>query len=70
VPAERQEKLAALLALCDVLERKLKRDRIAGVARREAAAYGGHTMLQMIADDRHRELLESVRDAFDWSQPA
>jgi hypothetical protein len=70
VPAERREKLAALLALCDLLERKLKTDRIAGVARREADAYGGRSMLQMIADDRHRELLESVRDAFDWSQPA
>jgi hypothetical protein len=70
VPAERQEKLAAVLALCDLLERKLKVDRIPGVARREADAYGGRSMLQMIAADRHRELLASVRDTFDWSQPA
>ena len=70
VPAERQEKLAALLALADLLERKLKAGRIPGVARRPADAYGGRTMLQMIEEDRHDSLLASVRASFDWSQTA
>jgi hypothetical protein len=70
VPADRQEKLAALLALADVLERKLKRERVPGVARRPAEAYGGQTMLELIAADRHTELLELVRASFDWSQAA
>lgn len=70
VPAERQEKLAALLALADVLERKLKVDRIAGVARRPADAYGGISMLDMVAADRHQELLASVHASFDWSRAA
>ncbi len=70
VPSERQDKLATLLALADLLERKLKRDRLPGIARRPAEAYGGQTMLQLVAADRHRELLALVRDSFAWSQAA
>jgi len=70
VPSDRQEKLATLLALADLLERKLKPRRIPGVARRPAEAYGGGTMLELIASDRQRELLELVRESFDWSQAA
>jgi hypothetical protein len=70
LPADRQEKLSAVLALCDLLERKLKSDRAPGVARRAADAYGGLTMLEMIAADRHNELLSSVRNSFAWSQAA
>ena len=70
LPAERQEKVATLLALCDLLQRKLKADRLPGVARRPADAYGGRTMLELIAADRHGELLQSVRDSFDWQTAA
>jgi hypothetical protein len=70
VPADRQEKLATLLALADLLERKLKTDRIPGVARRPADAYGGRTLLELVAADRQRELLGLVRDSFAWSQAA
>lgn len=70
VPAERQEKLHALVALADLLERKLKPGRLPGVARTPADAYGGLTMLEMIEQDRHRELLELVRQSFDWSTAA
>ena len=70
VPAERQEKLHALVAIADLLERKLKPGRLPGVARTPADAYGGLTMLEMIAQDRHRELLALVRQSFDWSTAA
>ena len=70
VPSERQEKLSAMLSLADLLERKLKAGRVAGVARRPADAYDGKTMLDLIAEGRHQWLLESARAAFDWSQPA
>jgi hypothetical protein len=70
IPAERQEKMQTLVAICDLLERKLKPGRLAGVARRPADAYGGKTMLELIAADRHRELLEFVRDSFDWASAA
>jgi len=70
VPAERQEKLHALVALADLLERKLKPGRLPGVARTPADAYGGLTMLEMIEQDRHHELLGLVRQSFDWSTAA
>jgi hypothetical protein len=53
--------------LADLLERKLKAGRAPEVARRPAAAYGGQTMLELIARDRHRELLETVDASFDWT---
>jgi DNA-binding XRE family transcriptional regulator len=70
VPAERQEKLATLEALVDLLERKLKPDRLPGIARRPADAYGGETMFDLIAADRHRELLDLTRASFDWAAAA
>jgi hypothetical protein len=70
VPAERQEKVQTLIAITDLLQRKLKPGRLAGVARRPADAYGGKTMLELIAADRHRELLELVRESFDWASAA
>ena len=70
VPAERQEKLHALVVLADLLERALKPGRLPGVARTPADAYGGLTMLEMIRQDRHWELLELVRQSFAWSTAA
>jgi hypothetical protein len=70
VPAERQDKLAAVLSVTDLLERKLKADRIPGVFRRAAGAYDGQSMQDMITADRHIELLDSVRGAFEWHQAA
>jgi hypothetical protein len=70
MPSERQDKVQTLMAIADLLERKLKPGRLAGVARRPADAYGGKTMLEMIAEDRHRELLELVRESFDWASAA
>lgn len=70
VPGDRQEKLGTILAVLDLLERKLKSGRLPGVARRPADAYGGKTMLELIEDDRHRELLDIVRASFDWASAA
>jgi hypothetical protein len=70
VPPDRQEKVATLDAVVDVLERKLKPGRLPGVARRPAAAYGGETMLDLIRQDRHRELLDLVHTSFDWATAA
>jgi hypothetical protein len=70
VPSDRQAKTATVAAVCDLLERKLKPGRLAGIARRPARGYGGRTMLQVVADDEHDWLLESVRDSFDWAHTA
>ena len=70
VPADRQDKVATVASTADLLERKLKPERIPGIARRPADAYHGTTMLGFIAEDRHRELLEITRASFDWTTAA
>lgn len=70
VPTDRQDKVAAVAATVDLLERKLKADRIPGIARRPADAYDGQTMLELIAQDRHQELLNIIRRSFDWATAA
>ncbi len=70
VPAERQAKLAALLAIAELLARKLRAGTVPGVARTKAKAYGNRTMLEMLADDEHDALLTNVRASFDWASSA
>ncbi len=67
VPARRLEKVATVAAIADLLERKLKFDRIAGIARRPADAYGGLTLIELIRQDRHHELLDITQRSFDWA---
>ena len=69
-PAARRAKAAAMAAIADILARRLKPARIPGIARRPAAEYGGKTMLELIAADRHEWLLESVRRSFDYAATA
>ena len=70
VPGERQEKLATLDAIVDLLAAKLKPERIPGVIRRPAAAYGGRTILEAIAAGEEALVLDQLRDAFDWAAAA
>jgi len=68
IPAARAEKVATVASLADLLTRKLKAERLPGIARRPAEAYDGLAMLEMIAADRHDELLDLVHGAFDFSR--
>ncbi len=70
VPAARQAKAATVAAIVDLLSHRLKEERIPGVARRPARAYGGLTMLEMIERDRHDELHALIRRSFDWASTA
>lgn len=70
VPAARQPKLLQILRVGDLLERNLEGPRIPAVVRSDAGAYGGRSMLELIAGDRHDELLESVARSFDWASTA
>ncbi len=70
VPADRQEKLATLGEIADLLAARLKRDRIPGVVRRAAEAYGGRSILDAIADGDEAFVLDELRDAFDWAAAA
>jgi hypothetical protein len=70
VPTGRLEKVATVAAIAELLERKLKPERIGDIARRPADAYGGLSMLDLIRQDRHRELLDITRRSFDWANAA
>ena len=70
MPGDRQEKAATIAATADLLSHQLKAERLPGISRRRARAYGGLTMLEMIERDRHRDVLEGVRAAFDWAGAA
>jgi hypothetical protein len=70
VPSNRMAKLATVAAICDLLEHQLKPERIPGIARRPAAAYGGLSMLEMIERDRQDELQAKIRRSFDWATTA
>jgi hypothetical protein len=70
VPPARQPKLLEVLRIGDLLERNLQPSRIPAVVRSDARAYGGRSMLELIADDRHEELLDSVERSFDWASTA
>jgi transcriptional regulator with XRE-family HTH domain len=70
VPASRREKLANLLSVGELLERKLTPGRLPLVARRRADTYGGRTMLDMVSADRDAELRDLTERAFDWAATA
>jgi hypothetical protein len=70
VPASRRAKLTAMVALGDLLERKLKPGLVPSIARTPAAAYGGRSMLDRIREDGHQELLDLTKRSFDWSATA
>jgi DNA-binding transcriptional regulator YiaG len=67
VPASKRGKAGVVMAIVDVLSHRLKAGRLPLVSRRPAVAYGGLTMLEMIEQDRHEELLESIRWSFDYA---
>jgi DNA-binding XRE family transcriptional regulator len=70
VPGERQEKLATLDAIVDLLTAKLKTDRVPAVVRRPAAAYGDRSILEAITAGNEALVLGELRNAFDWAAAA
>ena len=67
VPSNRMAKVATVASIGDLLAHRLKPERIPGIARRPADAYGGLSMLEMIERDRQDELQAEVRRSFDWA---
>jgi hypothetical protein len=70
IPAARREKVAAVGSIADLLDSRLKTDRVPGVVRRPAAAYAGFTILEMIEESRQDTVVEQIRSSFDWAIPA
>ena len=69
-PAERAPKIGAIAELADILRYRLLPGLPAEVVRRPAEAYGGRTMVEVIAGDEHEWLLQTTKDSFDFSRVA
>ncbi len=69
-PVERVEKIGTVCEISDILRHRLREGLPAVVARRSADAYGGRTMLGLIAADEHEWLLQSVKESFDYARVA
>jgi len=69
-PAGRLGKVGTIADIADILRHRLRDGVPAVVARRPAEAYGGRTMLELIAADEHEWLLGSVKESFDYSRVA
>lgn len=70
VPADRAAKVTTVAQVAELLRHHLLVERIPGIARKHAEDYGGLTMLDMVEDDRHDELLDITRRSFDWATTA
>ena len=66
-PTERMGKIGAIAEISDMLRHRLRDGMPSVVARRPAEAYGGRSMLEVIADDDHEWLRRSVRESFDFA---
>jgi len=69
-PAAQQTKAAVVLEVARLLDHNILADRIGAIVRRPAEAYGGRTMLQMIAAGEHEDLLDRVRGSLDFGTTA
>jgi hypothetical protein len=65
VPSHRAPAVADLAAATDILDRKVKRERIPAVVRRSAPALGRRSLYDLACEGRHTEVLAAVREMFD-----
>jgi hypothetical protein len=65
VPSERATAVADLDAATNILDRKLKRERIPAVVRRAAPSLSGKSLYDIACEGRHREVLDAVTKMFD-----
>jgi transposase-like protein len=65
MPADRAPVLADLSAATDILERRLKPERIAAVVRRTAPVLEGASLYDLALAGRHADVLQAVTAMFD-----
>jgi len=65
VPAERTPVLADLAAATDLLDRRVKRERIPAVVRRPAPDLGGRSLYELACAGLHEEVRTAVLRTFD-----
>ena len=69
-PPEQMGRIRALAEISDILRCRLRDGMAPVVVRRNADAYDGRTMLEVIAQGDHEWLLRSVKDSFDYTRVA
>ena len=65
VPADRTPALMDLAMATDLLDRRVKRERIPAVVRRPAPNLGGRSLLDLAFEGRHAEVRDAVATMFD-----
>lgn len=66
IPADRAVAIADLSAATDLLVRYLSRDRIPAVVRRPIPAEGGSSLLDLLAQGSHGDIVRVCRAMFDF----
>ena len=66
VPSDRVPTVADVEAITDLLDRYLKRERIAAVVRRAAPRLGGTSILELVGSGRSSEALRLTRQMFTF----
>lgn len=67
VPADRTEQVADVEAITDLLDRYLKRDRIAAVVRRRAPRLDGSSLIELVRAGRSGDALRLTREMFAFT---
>ena len=67
VPAERAPYVADVEAITDLLERYLRRDRIAAVVRRRSPGLGDASLIELVSSGRSTEALQLTRRMFAFT---
>lgn len=70
IPADRSATVTTAAQVASLLRHYLVPERIPGIARKRARRYGNRSMLGMIRDGDHDELLDITQSSFDWSRTA
>lgn len=65
VPADRTPAVADLAAATDLLDRRIKRERIAAVVRRPSDLLGGRSLYDLAMAGEHAEVRSAVASMFD-----
>ncbi len=65
VPGDRETAVADLATATDVLARRVKRERIPAVVRRQAEVLQGLSLYEMACGGRHEEVRDAVQRMFD-----
>ena len=67
IPVDRIEPIASLAAATDLLVHYLRRDRIAAVVRRPIVSRENLSLVELLAQERYQEVLDTCREMFDFA---